>query len=121
MNAYRRLKAWQRCRELALEVYRATRAFPPDERYGLRSQARRAAFSAPANIAEGSCRRGARQFAHFLDASIGSLGELSYVFDIAGDLGYLSPHALTALRELHSHAARLTWRLYEYQRRKANG
>jgi len=121
VNSYRNLRAWRYCHELALAVYRHTRGFPPDERYGLTSQARRAAFSAAANIAEGSCRRGARQFAHFLDVSIGSLGELSYVFDLAGDLEYLSPPDLTALRQLHTHAARVTWRLYEYQRRKADG
>ena len=120
MDVYRRLKAWQRCHELALAVYRATRSFPSDERYGLRSQARRAAFSASANIAEGACRHGPRQFAHFLDVSLGSLGELSYVLDIAGDLGYLSPREVAGLRDLHTHAARLTWRLYEYQRRKAS-
>jgi four helix bundle protein len=120
VNAYRGLKAWQLCHQLALAVYRLTRSFPAEERYGLTSQARRAAFSAAANIAEGSCRRGPRQFAHFLDASIGSLGELSYVFDLAGDLGYLAPPDLSALRTLHTRASQLTWRLYAYQRRKAD-
>jgi len=54
MAPYERFAAWRECHALALEVYRATRLFPKDELYGLTSQARRAAFSAAANIVEGS-------------------------------------------------------------------
>jgi len=58
MAPYERFAAWRECHALALEVYRATRVFPKDELYGLTSQARRAAFSAAANIVEGSPPRG---------------------------------------------------------------
>jgi hypothetical protein len=51
---YERFRAWQACDQLVLAVYRATSGFPRHELYGLTSQARRAAFSAAANIAEGS-------------------------------------------------------------------
>ena len=39
MAPYERFAAWRECHALALEVYRATRAFPKDELYGLTSQA----------------------------------------------------------------------------------
>jgi four helix bundle protein len=74
---YERFEAWKVCDELALEVYRVTRSFPKHELYGLTSQARRAAFSAPVNIAEGSAKPGAAEFCRFLNISIASLSELA--------------------------------------------
>jgi four helix bundle protein len=117
VNSYRRLEAWQRCHKLAVAVYRETAAFPKEERYGLTSQARRAAFSAGANIAEGSARRGSREFRRFLEISLGSLAELSYVLDLASDLALLEPDRLSALRDLHTRASQVTWRLYQAHQR----
>src|SRR6266540_382379 len=59
---YERLHAWKACDELTVAVYKATERFPRHELYGLTSQARRAAFSSAANIAEGSAKRGPREF-----------------------------------------------------------
>jgi len=50
---YKKLKVWQKSHELTLAIYKATAKFPSDERYGLKSQLRRAASSVPANLAEG--------------------------------------------------------------------
>jgi hypothetical protein len=49
--------------------------------------------------------------------SLGSLGELSYVLDLAGNLGYLHAKDLANLRTVHTQASQLTWRLYQYHRR----
>jgi hypothetical protein len=49
LKNYKELKVWQRAYQLCLEIYRATRAFPKEERYGLTSQIRRAAVSVPSN------------------------------------------------------------------------
>src|SRR2546423_14984936 len=65
MAPYERLKAWQECHKLVLETYRATRSLPREELYGLTSQTRRAAFSAAANIVEGSAKHGAREYRRF--------------------------------------------------------
>jgi four helix bundle protein len=53
---YKELIVWQRAMQLVKSVYRLTRTFPPDERYGLALQMRRAAVSVPSNIAEGQGR-----------------------------------------------------------------
>ena len=65
MMPYERLTAWQCCHALFLEIYRVTAGFPKSELYGLTSQMRRAAFSAAANIAEGSAKRGPHEFRRF--------------------------------------------------------
>ena len=56
MARHERLLAWQRVHQLTLAVYEATNTWPTAETYGLVSQARRAASSAGANIAEGAAR-----------------------------------------------------------------
>lgn len=109
---YERFDAWKLCHELALEVYRVTERFPKHEMYGLTAQARRAAFSAPANIAEGSAKRGKREFRRFLDIARASLVELAYLFRFAADLRLLSPSDAARLRAMRDRAAIVTWRLY---------
>ena len=84
------LKSWVACHELALLIYRLTSRWPSDERFGLISQARRAGYSAAANIAEGSAKRGAREFRRFLDIALGSISELTYILRLARDLGYIT-------------------------------
>jgi four helix bundle protein len=112
MQPYERFAAWRHCHELALAVYRITGRFPPEERFGLVSQARRAAFSAAANIVEGSAKRGRAEFRRFVDTSIGSLGELGYVFRFASELGMLEETDATRLHDLHEEASKTTWGLY---------
>ncbi len=118
---YEQLKSWVACHELTLAVYRVTRDWPTREQYGLTSQARRASYSASANIAEGSAKRGAREFRRFLDISMGSLSELSYIFLLARDLGYLKAEEWEETEALRDHAGRLTWGLYRAIDRKSRG
>ena len=109
---YEQLRAWQECHKLVLETYRATTSFPREELYGLTSQARRAAFSAAANIVEGSAKHGAREYRRFLDIAIASLAELGYAFRVAKELEMLSSSDWGALEDLRRRAGFLTWRLY---------
>jgi len=112
MKPYERFEAWQLCHQLTLAVYRATGTFPAEERYGLVAQARRAAFSAPANIAEGSAKRGRAEFRRYLDIAIGSLSELSYTLRLSQDLGYLNDTSASELFALRERASQITWSLY---------
>ena len=75
---------------LVLQVYRLTKNFPPDERYGLTSQLRRAVLSVPTNIAEGSKRHTNPEYARFLNIAEGSLAETEYLLMVSRDLGYLT-------------------------------
>jgi len=89
-ESYRDLIAWRKAMQFVLEIYRATRAFPRDELYGLTNQLRRAAVSVPSNIAEGQARYSPKEFRHFLSLSRGSLVEIETQLMIAQSLGYLS-------------------------------
>jgi four helix bundle protein len=99
-----RLKAWQRCHELCVAVFRSTRSWPAEERYGLSAQARRAAHSVAANIAEGSARKAKAEFRRYLNISLGSLSELSYTLLLAKELEILSGQEWQSLDELHQRA-----------------
>ncbi|MGH7530320.1 MAG: four helix bundle protein [Gemmatimonadales bacterium] len=112
MMPYETLTAWQCCHELFLEVYRVTGTFPKSELYSLTAQMRRAAFSAAANLAEGSAKRGAREFRRYIDISLGSLAELSYAIRAAKDLKLAKPEGIERIDELRRQAGRVTWGLY---------
>jgi four helix bundle protein len=111
MMPYERLHAWKACDDLTFAVYKTTERFPRHELYGLTSQVRRAAFSSAANIAEGSAKRGSREFRRYLDISIGSLSEVAYVLHVAKRLQYLSVEEWQKLDRLRADASKLTWHL----------
>src|SRR5437879_12098182 len=92
-----KLHAWRECHELALAVYRVTKKFPDDERYGLTSQTRRAAFSAAVNIVEGSARRSTKEFRRFLDISLSSLTEVGLRPTVLSESGHLAGPGLVAV------------------------
>jgi four helix bundle protein len=88
---------WHKAHELTLAAYKATSAFPTDEKYGLTSQIRRCSASIAANIAEGCGRRGNGEFHRFLQIATGSASELEYHFLLARDLHLLSDDAYKLL------------------------
>src|SRR5437867_2666267 len=75
---FKKIKAWQKADDLAVNVYEITRTFPKEEIYGMTSQMRRAAISVAANIAEGSARNTVRDYLHFLNLAEASLIEVEY-------------------------------------------
>jgi len=86
MRDYQNLKVWEKAHELALAV-NATTAGLSKERSHLRQQMRRSAESIPTNIVEGCGRRSQKDFAHFLQISVGSCSELDYQLRLAKDYG----------------------------------
>jgi four helix bundle protein len=87
---FRQLQVWERSHNLTLAVYRATRNFPQEERFGLTSQIRRASASIPTNIAEGCGRSTDKELAQFMQIAMGSASEVEYQLLLAHDLDYLS-------------------------------
>jgi len=84
---------------VVLSVYRATQAFPPEERYGLQSQIRRAATSVPGNIVEGCARRSEKEYVHHLVIALGSASELRYFLNLSYRLGFMKAQDADSLDE----------------------
>jgi four helix bundle protein len=90
ITSFRDLVAWQKGMSLASAVYRVTAGLPPDERFGLTSQMRRAAVAIPSNIAEGYGRRARADYVRFLNIALGSAYELDTQLTIAQHLGFIA-------------------------------
>jgi four helix bundle protein len=99
MRDYTKIVAWKLADDLAVEVYERTRSFPKEELYGRTSQVRRAAYSDPANIVEGSSRESKRDYLHFLYIARGSLSETQYFIHLSHRLGYLSAEEAPELHD----------------------
>jgi four helix bundle protein len=88
---YKRFSVWVISHELTLKIYKEiVPGFPESEKYGLTSQVRRAAYSIPCNIAEGCSRSSEKEFAHFLEISLGSAQELEYCLLLTKDLAFMN-------------------------------
>lgn len=90
IDSFQELDVWKEAHKLVLMVYRITREFPNEEKFGLVTQMRRAAVSIPTNIAEGFKRRGVQDKIRFYNAAESSLEELKYYFVLSKDLDYIS-------------------------------
>jgi len=90
MQDFQKLEVWQLAHNLTLSVYRLTKAFPAEEKYGLTDQMRRAAVSIESNLAEGCGRGGDADFARFVQMAFGSACELQCQLLLARDLNFLT-------------------------------
>ena len=89
MPDFSKLKVWQKAHNYTVNLYKITKDFPSDERFGLTNQIRRASVSIESNISEGCGRNGDKEFSRFLDIAQGSAYEVKCQIFIARDLGYL--------------------------------
>ena len=75
---------------MVLNVYKATKDFPSEEKFGLVAQMRSAALSIPSNIVEGCARNTKKDYLRFLDIAYGSARELEYQISLAKRLEFLN-------------------------------
>jgi len=106
-KAYKDLLVWQKGIELVKEVWKLTKPFPSDERFGLISQMRRAAVSVPSNIAEGQARHTTKEFIQFLSHAEGSLAELETQIIVSMELGFGAPDSASRPQELGGELKRM--------------
>ncbi len=104
MRNYKKYGVWTKSHELVKTVYRdITPGFPKTDEYGLANQMRRAAYSIPINIAEGCGRKSEKDFAHFLDTSLGSTHELEYCLLLAHELNFIGKEEFESVNERVNH------------------
>ena len=99
MRDFHKLVIWEKSHQLTLDIYKLTQQFPKEELFGLTSQIRRAISSVPTNIAEGCGRETNKDFAHFLQISIGSACEIEYQLLLAHDLNYITDEDYNRLND----------------------
>jgi len=103
INSFKDLKVWQQAVDLAAHTYSVTKRWPKEEMYGLTAQARRAATSVAANIAEGYGRENRGSYQQFLRIAQGSLKELETHLIVAHRVGITPAEDVLALsREMES-------------------
>ena len=108
LKSYRELTVWQKSIDWVEQIYQASKSFPPEERFGLTSQIRRAAVSVPSNVAEGAARSGTREFLQFLSVASGSLAEVETQLILAQRMNMLTEAEYEALMQ---EADELGWML----------
>ncbi|MBI2388862.1 MAG: four helix bundle protein [Deltaproteobacteria bacterium] len=91
LHVGRRAHAW------VLAIYRLTAKFPAEERFGVTSQLRRAATSAPTNVAEGAKRRSPAEYARFINVAESSVAEAEYLLVLSGDLEFAPAAEITPI------------------------
>ena len=114
MRPHETLDVWKKAIDFVVAVYKATEAFPREEKFGLTSQVRRAAVSIAANIAEGAARKSQKEFAYFLSNSQGSASEVETELLIAYRLSYLSENTYLELRASLDEIGRMLTGLSQY-------
>jgi four helix bundle protein len=99
LKSHKDLDVWKRSIALVTEIYRITKTFPDDEKYGMIHQMRRSAVSVPSNIAEGSARHTKKDNIQFLYVALGSISELETQLIISLHLGYISEELLESFQK----------------------
>lgn len=120
---FRSCDEYQRARSLLAGVYALLAArrpfptFPPDERFALVLQLRKASISIAANIAEATGRSLPVDQARFIDIACGSAAETESLLELAQDLGYADPATAGRLmQQARSLARRLAARRADLRR-----
>ena len=98
--AHTRLDVFQLSRTLTLECYKATKHFPPEEKFALTLQIPRAVLSVHLNIAEGCSRKSLPERKHFFEVSRGSVREVDTSLDVATALNYCTVEDFKPLGEV---------------------
>lgn len=90
MQDFTKLQVWQKAHQFTLGIYKITKDFPTEEKFGLTSQLRRASCSIGSNLAEGCGRTTNKELARFTAIAQGSAFEARYQLILAQDLNYIS-------------------------------
>ena len=101
INSAKQLEVYNKAYQLAMEVFKLSNDFPPEEKYALTSQIRRSSRSIAMNLREAWAKR--RYAAHFISKITDCDGENSETdtsLDFALDCGYITP-------EQHQHLSGL--------------
>ena len=113
--SFEKLIAWQKARELAVEIYKITKLFPKEELFGITSQMRRCSVSVASNLVEGSGRNSMKDKARFTQIAFGSALELLNQLILSFDFEYVEEQKYIEIREKITEVTVLINGLYKSQ------
>jgi four helix bundle protein len=105
MKSVEGLDVFKLSHEMALAIYELTKNFPEEEKFGLTSQMRRAAYSVPMNLVEGANRLNSKEYRQFIGIAKGSAGEVTYQLLLARDLKYIDEKNYDSYRSSYDRIA----------------
>ena len=97
---HKKLEVYKTARELVKECYHFTKLLPPEEKFSLSTQIRRAALSVKLNIAEGASRKSENERKRFYEISRGPIIEIDAAFESACDLSYYTVEQLEPVGDI---------------------
>ena len=118
MTNYKKLEVWTLSMEIVKEIYKLTKKYPNDERYGLISQTNRAAVSIPSNIAEGMGRNYTKDTVQFLHVLRGSAYELETLLNVAMMINIVDDQTYRKINKMLESSIRLINGFINYLERK---
>lgn len=111
--SHTKLDVFKVSKEFSILCYKEIKNFPPDEKYAMVSQIRRAALSVHLNLAEGASRKSAAERRRFYEIARGSLIEVDTAFDLAVELKYTNKESLKDIGALMIRCFQLLSRMIE--------
>lgn len=110
--SFEKLDVWKKSKDFAVKIYRITKSFPKEEKFGLISQLRRASISVSSNIAEGSSRTTSKDQGRFYTIAYSSVIEVLNQLIISKELEILSAEDYQSLRDDIEHITAMINRLH---------
>ena len=111
MKKVEQLDVFKLSHSLTLEIYRLTKSFPDEEKFGLISQMRKAAYSIPMNLMEGAHRLSSKEYRQFIGIARGSTGEIKYQLLLVRDLNYVSENEYSDLTSKYERVSQMLTKL----------
>ena len=111
INTYKDLVVWNKSVALAKVVYQICKLLPPEEKYALADQLKRAAISVASNIAEGYGRQSTNDYKRFLSIALGSVYEIETQLQIAYELQMINIETFSSAIELAKEVDRMIYSL----------
>jgi len=111
MKKVEELDVFKLSHSLAIKIFEITKTFPEEEKFGLISQARRAAYSIPMNLMEGAHRLSSKEYRQFVGIAKGSAGEIKYQLLLVKDLKYISDENYSELLPKYERVSQMLTKL----------
>ena len=90
-------------------IYRITRSFPSEEKFGITSQIRRCSMSVALNYIEGFARKNQKEYRNFLRIAYASLKESEYLLDFSLKEGFILPDDHLSLSDANKSIGAMLW------------